>query len=152
MTDSSHNKLIVLTIMASCLSQCVNIAGYCLTSLNYTYLYLLRCICSLLLKSVPSRRKWRPVIFTLHLQTSFEVGYHARIEKACVTLSYSRSRWMSALQSGSAQYKRWHSSIIKVYAETLHAYISCYTQHNYNFLAPFVGRCDALYFSTSITL
>lgn len=63
--------------------------------------------------------------------------YLARVERVCVcvTLSYSRRRRMSAVRSGSAQYKRWHSSIIKAYAETLGVQTACYTQHIYNFLA-----------------
>lgn len=72
--------------------------------------------------------------------------YFARIERVCVTLSYSRWRRMSAVRSGSAQYKRWHTLIIKAYAETLDAQTTCYTQHIYSFLAPSLYPSNAALF------
>ncbi len=57
---------------------------------------------------------------------------------------------MSAVRSGSAQYKRWHSSIIKAYAETLGAQTACYTQHIYNFLAPSLYPSDAVLFHVDL--
>lgn len=53
---------------------------------------------------------------------------------------------MSAVWSGSAQNKRWHSSIIKAYVESLDAQAACYTQHIYSFLALCVYPSDAVLF------
>lgn len=57
---------------------------------------------------------------------------------------------MSAVRSGAAQYKRWHSSIIKAYVETLGVQIACYTQHICNFLASSMYPSDAVLFHVDL--